>query len=135
MVMKAGASNHDKVMIRKLYQAGNHVEVISATLKVKPKQVASIIEQIEAGTLRVGGTGGSQPLPGDVDGQIPTLEPLAAKAYLEEQAEAEVKAATGRAEAAEAEAAELRAMMEQMMDSGESDAEEDSEEETEEDPE
>lgn len=136
MVMKAGASNHDKVLIRKLYLQGEHPDVISASLKIRPAQVAAIIKQHQEGTLKIGGTGAGQPLPGDADGQIQTLEPGAAEGILQEQSEAEVKAATDRAEAAEAEAAELRAMMEQMMDgdaseteTGEEDPEEDPEEE------
>jgi len=52
MVMKAGASAHDKNTVRRLYSAGRSVEQIAALTHLRPAHVVAICKQIDSGTLR-----------------------------------------------------------------------------------
>jgi hypothetical protein len=92
MVMKAGASNHDKVRIRKMHNSlGYSPEQISALTRVRPKHVAAIIKQINAGTLKVGGTGGREYNHGDQDGQEEQIEAGAAKLITDDAKDLEIQ--------------------------------------------
>jgi hypothetical protein len=110
MVMKAGATNHDKSRIRKLLNTGYTPEQISALTRVRPSHVAAITKQIQAGTLKIGGSGRKADYGhGENDGKEEQIEQAAAVGMIEDSHSAEVaemqkqiNAANQRADDAEA---------------------------------
>lgn len=90
--MKAGASNHDKVRIRKLHLVGRSSQQISALTTVQHKHVIAIIKQVDSGTLKLMGGGKTDYGHGDQDGKEPEIEQLAAVKVVEDAKDTEIDA-------------------------------------------
>lgn len=103
MVMKAGASNSDKVRIRKLDQGGATVEQISATCSIRIPQVQAILKQAREGVMFKGGTGYGL---GDQDGRDSVPEQNVAAHMVNEDAEQRIAAMAAKLEAKESELSE-----------------------------